>query len=115
MGKLTIGVGRNLTDVGLSECEIETLLDQDISNCLLHAMDFFPEFNRLPDAVQHVIVNMLFQLGKHGFGQFVKFIAHIRAGEYSAAATEVLDSRAASQAPARFERHAERLRGCDSP
>ena len=115
VGKMTIGVGRNLTDVGLAENEVDYLLDGDIERCIEHALEIFPSFRDLPDDVQHVIVNMLFQLGKRGFSQFLKFIGHIKAGEYSAAASEALDSRAARQAPARFERHAERLRGCASP
>lgn len=32
VGKLTIGVGRNLTDMGISQAETEMLLSNDIAN-----------------------------------------------------------------------------------
>ena len=34
VGKLTIGVGRNLTDVGISNSEMELMLMNDIENVL---------------------------------------------------------------------------------
>lgn len=110
VGKTTIGVGRNLEDVGLRNSEVTFLLDNDIEEAVTHAMSVFPLWDTLPAGVQHVIVNMIFQLGAEGFRKFRKFISHVKRGDYSGAADEVLDSLAAKQAPERFLRHAQTLR-----
>lgn len=109
-GKTTIGVGRNLDDTGLDDNEVNYLLDGDIERCIASALSVFPYFHHLPDAAQHVIVNMLFQLGEAGFRQFKRFIEAVETKRWHHAADEVLDSRAARQTPARFNRHAEALR-----
>lgn len=98
-------MGRNLTGKGLSEAEVDVLLDNDIEECIEHALDIFPGFHGIPEPVQHVIVNMLFQLGAAGFRKFRNFIAAVKFADWERAAAELLDSAAAKQAPARFERH----------
>ena len=109
-GKLTIGVGRNLTDVGLSEREARLLLDRDIEVAIGHALEVFPGFHDYPEDVRRVIVNMIFQLGRRGFNGFRRFISHVKNHAWDSAADEVLDSKAARQAPERFARHAQLLR-----
>ena len=107
-GILTVGVGRNLT-VGLSESEIDVLLEDDIDACIEHALDIFPGWSSIPEPAQHVILNMLFQLGKAGFMKFHRFINAVNHSWWERAAEEVLDSVAASQTPARYQRHAAAL------
>lgn len=109
-GKTTVGVGRNLDDKGLSSEEVDYLLENDIRECLSHALDIFPGWTDLPEQAQHVIVNMIFQLGHAGFRQFGRLIGAIKVHRWHRAAEEVMDSKAAKQTPARFERHAEVFR-----
>ena len=110
VGKTTIGVGRNLDDKGITHAEAAALLHNDIEECVEHALQIFPAFDHLPDEAQHVIVNMLFQLGSAGFRGFKRFIAAVHKRHWHLAADEILDSKAARQAPARFRRHAEALK-----
>ena len=106
LGVTTIGVGRNLRDVGLRHSEVDVMLGNDIEVAISHALEIFPRWGSLPAPVQHVIVNMIFQLGRRGFNGFRRFISHVKCHNWPAAADELLDSAAARQAPARFERHA---------
>src|SRR5687767_6324235 len=62
-GKLTIGVGRNLDDVGLSLDEVNILLANDIHRAEVAAMDVFPNFLELSDNRKAVLVNMAFNMG----------------------------------------------------
>lgn len=110
VGKTTIGVGRNLDDKGITHAEAVMMLHNDIEDCVQHALSIFPAFDKLPEDAQHVVVNMIFQLGAYGFRGFKHFISAVRSRAWHSAADEVLDSKAARQAPARFRRHAETLR-----
>jgi len=54
-GKLTIGVGRNLDDVGISKEEAMYLLGNDIQRAILSARDTFPWYRKLNDARKMVV------------------------------------------------------------
>ena len=77
-GKLTIGVGRNLTDKGITESEAKYLLYNDIRECVRDLQKLFKEFDKFPEKIQRVLVDMRFQLGSKGF---LGFILMIRAVE----------------------------------
>lgn len=101
-GKLTVGVGRNLEDKGLSQDEIEYLLDNDISDCLAQAQSF-PWFAGLDPVRQAVIVELLFNLGLTRFKTFKKFIGFISEGRWVHAAGELKNSRWAEQVKGRAD------------
>ena len=109
VGKLTIGVGRNLDDKGISDDEAMYLLDNDINEALRDARTFV-WFDDLTDARQRVVVNMIFNLGLTRFSNFKKTIHHIAAGEYDKAAVEMLDSRWARQVGSRAKRLAKMMK-----
>ena len=92
VGKLTIGVGRNLDDRGLSDDEVNYLLANDIDLALAGA-NTFPWFQSLDEVRQMVVADMIFNLGLTRFRGFIKTIAAIAAGDYEAAADEMEDSR----------------------
>lgn len=69
-GKLTIGVGRNLDDVGVSEQEAFDMLFNDIGKCLKDLRGIFKEFDQLPENIQLVLIDMRFQLGPNRFRAF---------------------------------------------
>lgn len=104
VGKLTIGIGRNLDDRGITAEESAMLLANDIAaeeRELLHAL---PWVATLDEVRQRVLVDMAFNLGLAGLLTFENTLAAIRAGEYQRAATLMLQSRWAEQVGQRAER-----------
>lgn len=97
VGKLTIGVGRNLDDVGISREEAMFLLDEDIARTRTYAQTCFPWFKDLDEVRKDVVISMIFNMGLAGFSEFKETISHIEAGRYATAATEMLRSRWAVQ------------------
>lgn len=95
-GKLTIGVGRNLEDVGISRAEAEELLQHDIDRILREARQL-PVYEDLDHIRQNVLMNMLFNLGLSRLLQFKRMFEALRIGSYTKAAAEMLDSRWAEQ------------------
>lgn len=115
VGKLTIGVGRNLTDRGLSQDEALYLLTNDIRNVQRGLADRFPWYLHLDDVRKMVVESMTFNMGIEGFTQFKNTIGHIQAGEYEKAADEMLASKWASQVGARATRLSNMMRtGCQT-
>lgn len=92
-GKLTIGVGRNLDDVGISEIEAMGLLTNDIGRVEREAASHISVFNQLSVVRQDVVLSMIFNLGLAGFMEFKKMNAAMCAGNFNSAAKEMLDSK----------------------
>jgi lysozyme len=92
VGKLTIGVGRNLDDVGLNDEEIEYLLANDIDRAATAARDLVAAFDSLSETRKAVLVNMAFNLGQAKLGGFKNFLAAVEQGRFDDAAREMLDS-----------------------
>lgn len=108
-GKITIGVGRNLEDVGISEAEAEFLLGNDIQNAEYDVEHIISNYDSLNDARQEVLVNMLFNLGASRFRKFKKFIAAVEAENWQDAKIQMLDSRWAKQVGQRAIELADRM------
>lgn len=96
-GKLTIGYGRNLEDVGISNAEAEAMLSNDLERCANEVAKHVDAFDKLNDARQAVLVNMCFNLGIAGLLKFKKFIAAVNDGLFELASKEMLDSQWAKQ------------------
>ena len=109
-GRLTIGVGRNLDDRGITEAEALVLLDNDIKAFWGQLATSLPWVMQAPEAVQEVLVNLCFNLGLAGLLAFRQTLAHVQAGCYADAAAEMLRSKWAGQVGARAERLAQKLR-----
>ena len=97
VGKLTIGIGRNLDDVGITREEAMMLLNHDITKVQREVQNAFPWFSDLNRVRKNVVLNMVFNLGLPRFRQFKKAIAAIRAKRWDEAAKQMLDSRWARQ------------------
>ena len=136
-GYWTIGVGRNLEAKGLADFEqvyifgkdgmskqevIERLKEQgvtteqamwllanDISECI-EDLKTFTWFDQLDDVRAKVVIDMRFNLGAGGFRQFKKMIAALAAGDYTAAAAEMVDSKWYHQVGTRACRLVEMMR-----
>jgi len=102
-GKLTIGVGRNLEERGISYEEAMFMLANDITDAWKDLSEIFIDFGDFTEDRQCALVDMIINLGRGGFEKFVKTIAHIKAGEWEEASIEMLDSRWASQVGYRAE------------
>ncbi len=90
-GKLTIGYGRNLDDVGISEKEAEALLANDVAKALEH-LRLEPYWLDLNEERQAVLLNMVVNLGWPRFSGFAKMRQALKAGDYDRAADEMQDS-----------------------
>jgi lysozyme len=97
VGKLTIGYGRNLDDVGISESEGDFLLENDIDVRVRALVVRYPSwFPALDPIRQAVLVNMAF-MGLARLAGFVKMISAVSGGDYETAADEMLASKWAQQ------------------
>lgn len=103
-GKLTIGVGRNLEDRGITAAESAFLLSNDIDAVWADVQRAIPWAARLDDVRQRVLLDMAFNLGIVGLLGFKRTLAAIEGGQYQQAATMMLDSRWARQVGGRAER-----------
>lgn len=103
-GKLTIGVGRNLEDRGITADESAYLLGNDIDRFTTELMRALPWVAQLDEVRQRVLLDMAFNLGLAGLLQFKRTLATIQAGDYQKAAAMMLDSKWAGQVGQRAER-----------
>jgi len=97
VGKLTIGVGRNLDDFGLTREEVLYLLHNDVMRVTQEVKKAFPWWLRLNAVRQNVVLNMVFNLGLSRFLGFKKTIEALEGKNWDTAAKEMLDSKWASQ------------------
>jgi len=97
VGKLTIGIGRNLDDVGITRDEALMLLENDIKIARDELLSNFPSFNSLQDARLDCLINMVFNMGISRFKGFKLMIAALGTHEYNEAAVQMLDSKWARQ------------------
>ena len=97
VGKLTIGVGRNLDDVGITEDEAEMMLTNDIDRTIYDLNTHLPWWNILDEIRQMVMVDMCFNLGIFGLLTFKNTLAAIKQGDYSEASILMLESKWAEQ------------------
>ena len=110
VGKLTIGVGRNLDDVGLRDDEIALLLDNDMSVAEKAARTLLPNFDELTDLRKAVVCNMAFNMGQAVFSQFHSTLKAINEGRWDDAADGMLASHWAQQVGERAKRLADAMR-----
>jgi len=96
-GKLTIGVGRNVEDRGISKDESELMLRNDVDAVMNEIKRVLPKFDAYTEARQRALANMLFNLGLSRFSGFKKMILAIKDERWDDAAREMLDSKWAGQ------------------
>ncbi len=110
VGKVTIGYGRNIDDVGITEREAEAMLANDIARTLADLNRALPWWRKLPSRQQRGLQNMCFNLGLPRLLGFKKMLAALKSGDRKRAAEEALDSKWAGQVGERAERIAELFR-----
>ena len=99
-----------LFPAGLSDGQVDLLLASDIERSEGELGCIFSGFRGFPAVVQEVLVNVVFNLGSTNFLKFRKMISALEGADWSRAAAELLDSRAARQTGSRYLRLARVLR-----
>lgn len=125
MGKLTIGVGRNLEDNpltseelralgdykhGITENGAKMLLRNDIMRCYEQLKKHIIVFDELEPDRQYALVDMCFQLGFKGLRKFKNMLKAIEKKDFQMACFECLTSNYAKQTPKRAKKIAKVIR-----
>lgn len=110
VGKLTLGVGRNLIDKGITEQEALFMLNNDVDYFYSKLCQRINWMKTLDDARQNVLVNMAFNLGIAGLMSFKKMLLACEHGNFKIAATEMLNSKWAKQVGNRAVELSEQMR-----
>ena len=103
-GKLTIGVGRNLDDRGITSDESAYLLNNDIDSHWTELLNHLPWVETLDEVRQRIMLDMAFNLGIFGLLTFHRTLGHIKAGNYALASSAMLESKWARQVGQRARR-----------
>ncbi len=109
VGKLTIGIGRNLDDVGISDEEAYFLLDNDILKASKQLFANIPLAVNLDKTRQEVLIELVFWVGIGGLIKFKNMLFCLQKSDWRGAAEGLLDSALHRQVPDRTEELAKML------
>jgi lysozyme len=120
LGLPTFGIGHLVLDsdpehgapVGtpVSEDRVNECFDTDVAIVIDECRKLYEDFDDLPGEVQLIIANMLFNMGRPRLSKFVGMKRGVDAGDWNAAADEMVDSRWYRQVTNRADRLVERMR-----
>ncbi len=108
-GYVTLGVGRNVEELGITEEEARYLLDNDILRVGEELDNAIPWWRDMSEVRQRVVVDMVFNLGISRFLNFRKAINAMQEQDWEEAAAQMLDSRWADQVGQRSHRLAKAM------
>lgn len=103
VGKITIGVGRNLSDRGISDAECDVLRDNDIDAVWTELLKALPWVESLDQPRQRALLDMGFNMGIPTLLTFKNTLALLHSGDYEGASFNMLQSRWAGQVGARAQ------------
>ncbi len=123
LGLKTVGVGHLINpegDGGLEKLEVgDTITDERVNELLFLDIDkHFKEclhmwgedkFLAFPGEIQHVLLNMMFNMGMTRLAGFKKMLAALDAGDYAEMAVQMMDSKWATQVGPRSTRLRDRV------
>jgi len=92
VGKLTIGIGRNLDDRGISKDEALYLMCNDLEIVEKELRILYPFYEELCDARKIVLLDMAFNMGIPALSHFIKFKRAMESGDFKEASLQMLDS-----------------------
>ena len=120
LGLPTFGIGHLVTeddpehgmDVGteVSEERVAEVFESDVQVTLDECQRLYSDFDDLPEEVQLIIANMMFNMGRPRLSGFKKFNACVGDRDWEGAAEEMIDSRWYRQVTNRAERLVQRMR-----
>ena len=94
----------------VSESRVIEAFEQDVETVLSDCAILYPDFDELPEEVQQIVANMMFNLGRPRLSKFAGMKRGVDSQDWDAAADEMVDSRWYRQVGARAERLVERMR-----
>lgn len=120
LGLPTFGIGHLITkndpeygkDVGavIEQSRVQSAFNLDITVTIEDCHRLYKDFNDLPEEVQLIIANMMFNLGYPRLSKFKGMKAGVDTRNWSSAADEMVDSRWYTQVPNRARRLVDRMR-----
>ena len=120
LGYPTFGIGHlviesdpeNGEEIGtpVSESRVIEAFEQDVETVLSDCAILYPDFDELPEEIQQIVANMMFNLGRPRLSKFAGMKRGVDSQDWDAAADEMVDSRWYRQVGARAERLVERMR-----
>jgi lysozyme len=120
LGLPTFGIGHLVLDsdpehgepVGtpVSEERVVEAFDTDVETVLADCEELYDDFAELPEEVQLIIANMMFNMGRPRLSKFKGMKRGVDARDWNAAADEMVDSRWYKQVTNRAERLVQRMR-----
>lgn len=96
VGKVTVGIGHNLTDKGLTSGQVLDILNTDIDDTFAFLDKECPWWRTLSETRQLVLADMAFVMMKKLL-DFKGMIAAIKAGDFERAADSILNSKFGQQ------------------
>lgn len=96
-GKLTIGIGRNIEDNGISRHEAEYLLHNDLVRVVRELRTAFPWYDALTERRKHALIDMCFNMGITTLKTFKRTLAAMERGDWQSAKNHALESKWARQ------------------
>ena len=107
VGKTTIGIGRNLTDNGITAAEAKMLLQNDLFRVANELDLVAPWWREMSQVRQNALVNMAFNLGLPRLLTFKKMMLALENGNFETAWAEAMGSKWAAQVGERANRIAD--------
>tara|TARA_R110000744_G_scaffold33640_1_gene78945 strand:- start:352 stop:795 length:444 start_codon:yes stop_codon:yes gene_type:complete len=98
-------VGTPVDKERINEC-----FRSDLENVVLDCKRLYPDFDELPEEVQEIIANMMFNMGRPRLSKFKGMKRGVDARDWHMAAEEMVDSKWYTQVTNRAERLVERMR-----
>lgn len=108
--KLTIGIGRNLDDVGITEDEAKYLLMNDLARIAKQVAKMMPWSADLSPPRYNALLNFVFNVGIGTALKFENAMAALKVSDFDTAAAELLNSRWSTQVGKRAQELAEQIR-----
>ena len=98
-------IGEEVSEDRVNECFVNDV-EKVIEDCLI----LYDNFYDLPEEVQLIIANMMFNLGRPRLSKFLGMKSGVNNQDWNKAADEMVDSKWYEQVPNRAKRLVERMR-----
>ena len=120
LGLATFGIGHLVIDsdpeygaevgTAVAESRCIEVFNQDVEIVLSDCKILYPDFDELPEEVQQIVANMMFNMGRPRLSKFKGMKRGVDARNWNAAADEMVDSAWYRQVTNRADRLVERMR-----
>ncbi len=120
LGLATFGIGHLVIDsdpeygaevgTAVAESRCIEVFNQDVEIVLSDCKILYPDFDELPEEVQQIIANMMFNMGRPRLSKFKGMKAGVDARDWERAADEMVDSAWYRQVTKRADRLVVRMR-----